>query len=595
MRTLRRHLPAFALAVLAALSILLVIAVHLRPGHQKYAYAPYSFWILQPVEVTEEEIPEYAGIKRTYTFTLPEGSAANIGARVCFYLRHTTADLFIEDSELIYDSSESGDAHIGHTPGNYWVTVPVRSNYAGARLHITLTPVFRSVCDETPVFYLIGHDQLLNMILLPQDATLLIISLITLMAGVFLCVLAFVLPLSHDDRSHIVFLGGLAICAACWKLADLPSLALALDNYGWHKEIWYLGALMYMMMLVLSLRFLISIRECTRGRFDKLCLSAGLAAAIFLVVCQLLNILELHEVLIWYGVGFAVLHCLAISDKKPSRKELMWLCPFFLTMGVDMFYYNYAGSISHAPFFMIWTVLNLLVRGFGFIRSALIREQLLRRREEELREARIRNMINQIRPHFIYNTLSSIYLLCKDDPPLAMEVIGEFTTYLQANFTAIAASEPIEFNEELRHTKAYLAVQTIMYGDKLSIEYDVPYTAFLLPPLTLQPIVENSILYGVASSGKPEKITIRTVREGSYIRLTVEDDGTGYSPQPADSGDKKHIGLQNVRERLDLLCSGTLDIAALQGGGTVVTIIIPDKSDPGNVADGGPDPLPLNS
>ena len=578
MKTLKEHLPAFALAVLAALSILLVTAIHRNPGLVHYAYAPYSFWILQPDEVVEEPVPDYAGVQRTYTFTLPEGSAANIGARICFYLRHTTASLFIEGTELTYDSSETDKPHIGHTPGNYWVTVPVRSNYAGARLQVTLTPVFRSVMDETPVFYLIGHEQLLNMILLPQDAPLLFISAIALMAGIFLCVLAFVLPLTKEDRHHIVLLGALAVCAACWKLANLPSLALALDSRGWNKEIWYFGAVMYMLMLVLSLCFLLSMREKAGGRIGKACYSAALATAILLVVLQIFNIVELHDVLIWFGVGLAVLHFLALFEQKPSRSELLWLLPFFLTMGIDMLYYLSTGSIQHAPFFMVWTVFNLFVRGFGFIRSALMREQLLRKREEELREAKVQSMINQIRPHFIYNTLSSIYLLCKDDPHRAMDVIGDFPSYLQANFTAIAAKDPIEFNEELRHTKAYIAVETMMYGDKLSVEYDVPYTAFLLPPLTLQPIVENSILYGVARSGNPEKITIRTSRDAAGTCLTVEDDGTGYTPQLPDSRKEAHVGLQNVRERLELLCGGTLDIAARPDGGTVVTIFIPDRN-----------------
>ncbi len=590
MKNIRKYIPAAGLSVLSVLCIILVISVHLRPGRERYAYAPYSFWILQPEELTEEAIPDHAGVQRSYTFTIPEGSASNIGARILFYMRHTEVSLNIEGTDLVYDSSETDDHHIGHTPGNYWVSVPVRINYAGAKLHITLTPLYKSVSREAPVFYLIGHEQLLNMIILPQDARILTLGLIALVAGFFLCLLAFVLPLRSDDKQHILLLGALAICAACWKMADLPSVTLALDSYGCSKEIWYCGAVMYLLMLVLSLRFLLSMREDSEEKLGQAFYRIALYSAIIIVVLQLMDLLELHDVLIWYGVGLAILHFLALFSHKPSQKELLWLLPFFLTMGIDLFYYRSTGSISNAPFFLGWTVFNLFVRGFGFISSALKREQMLRKREEELREAKVQSMISQIRPHFIYNTLSSIYLLCKDDPQKAMEVIGDFTSYLQANFTAITAKDPIEFNEELRHTKSYIAVESMMHGDKLSVEYDTPYTAFLLPPLTLQPIVENSIIYGVGRSGKAEKIEIRTYREKNGTYLTVEDDGMGYKLEDSGSsaaeagmesqknGKADHVGLQNVRERLEMLCGGTLDIAARPGGGTVVTIFIPDHS-----------------
>ena len=275
----------------------------------------------------------------------------------------------------------------------------------------------------------------------------------------------------------------------------------------------------------------------------------------------------------------AILHLVSLFGQKPGRSELLWLLPFFLALGIDLVIFFVTGSMRSAPTFLILVVVNLFVRGFGFIREAILRERDLRKKEEELRDAKVRTMMNQIRPHFIYNTLSSVYVLCRDDPPRAMEVIRDFTAYLQANFTAISAENPIAFSDELRHTKAYLAVEAIRYGDKLTVAFDTQHTAFRLPALTLQPLVENAVKHGLGKGIGPEHITVRTRSEDDRAVITIEDDGPGIGPEPEDAGG--HIGLANVRERLELMCGGTLDAAPRPGGGTIVTVTIPRDQPPG--------------
>ena len=277
--------------------------------------------------------------------------------------------------------------------------------------------------------------------------------------------------------------------------------------------------------------------------------------------------------LIWYGIGMAILHLVSLFGKRPGRMELLWLLPFFLTLVIDLVIFLTSGSMRGAPAFLIWTVLNLFVRGFGFIREAILRERDLRKKEDELRGEKVMTMMNQIRPHFIYNTLSSVYVLCRDDPPRAMEVIQDFTAYLQANFTAISAADLIAFTDELRHTKAYLAVEAIRYGDKLTVDFDTQHTAFRLPALTLQPLVENAVKHGLGKGVGPEHITVRSQAEDGCAVITVEDDGPGIGPEQEDS--ESHIGLANVRDRLDLMCGGTLITAPRPGGGTIVTVTIP--------------------
>ncbi len=183
----------------------------------------------------------------------------------------------------------------------------------------------------------------------------------------------------------------------------------------------------------------------------------------------------------------------------------------------------------------------------------------------------------QMRPHFIYNTMTSIYYLVQQDSVKAQRVISDFTNYLRKNYTAVTTSEPILFSEELEHTKAYLAVEQVRFEGKLFVKYETPVTMFRLPPLTLQPIVENAVKHGVDPDLAPVTIMIRTAELPDAVELTVEDNGVGFSDT---EGNSPHEALENIRGRLDLMCDGTLSITPRPLGGTVVTIRLP-KNNPG--------------
>ena len=181
-------------------------------------------------------------------------------------------------------------------------------------------------------------------------------------------------------------------------------------------------------------------------------------------------------------------------------------------------------------------------------------------------------MVLQMRPHYIYNTMMSIYYLCKQDPDMAQQVTLDFTTYLRKSFTALASEAPIPFSEELEHTRAYLAVEQAQFDDMLFIDYDTPHVDFRLPPLTLQPIVENAVKHGVDPDLDPLTIYIQTREVKNGVEITVADTGPGFG---AKDNDEPHIALGNIRERLEMMCKGKMEIAPRDGGGTVVKIYIP--------------------
>ena len=127
----------------------------------------------------------------------------------------------------------------------------------------------------------------------------------------------------------------------------------------------------------------------------------------------------------------------------------------------------------------------------------------------------------------------------------------------------------------MEHTRAYLAVEQAQYDDMLVVNYDTPFIHFRLPPLTLQPIVENAVKHGIDPYAGPLRISICTRHTDYGAEIVVKDNGRGFDP--ADNGEPG-IALKNIRQRLKMMCGGSMTIQPRDEGGTVVMITIPDRT-----------------
>lgn len=198
--------------------------------------------------------------------------------------------------------------------------------------------------------------------------------------------------------------------------------------------------------------------------------------------------------------------------------------------------------------------------------------------EKELEIANTSLMISQIQPHFLYNALNTIKYLIKRDPKSAEKAVISFSRYLRGNMDSITKKEPIPFAEELEHTKNYCDIELLRFGDKLNIVYDTPVTTFMLPALSVQPIVENAIKHGVTKKTDGGTVTVTTSEDEHNYIIKVQDDGVGFDVQNPDlkpSETHAHIGVNNVRERLENMVNAKFTIESKIDIGTCVTITIP--------------------
>ena len=272
-----------------------------------------------------------------------------------------------------------------------------------------------------------------------------------------------------------------------------------------------------------------------------------------------------------------VMALISLAGVIMRRKRLAgkYYCAFLVSlipMAASMFLHFFITAFAFFDLGIAICVFSMYI----IILSDQIEENM--RQQQEIARQRANVMILQMRPHFIYNTLMSIYSLCDQDPGKARQVTMDFTSYLQKNFNAVASGNLIPFAAELEHTRAYLAVEQAQYDEMLFVKYDTQFMQFRLPPLTLQPIVENAVKHGINPYSGPLHVLIRTRHTGSGSVITVEDNGPGFSPDE-DSG--PHTALMNIRQRLEMMCSGSMTIRPRDGRGTVVTIIIPDRKHEG--------------
>ena len=202
-------------------------------------------------------------------------------------------------------------------------------------------------------------------------------------------------------------------------------------------------------------------------------------------------------------------------------------------------------------------------------------EELVRSRVE-VSESRIAVMVSQIQPHFLFNTLDTIYGLVDEDTEKAKEAISSFSRYLRANLDSLKHTSPVPIEREMEHVRTYLELERMSDEGRLDYELDIQATGFSVPALSVQTIVENAVKHGLSNQVEGGRVIVRTREQAREFTVAIIDDGVGFDAESGSSGDG--VGLANTRSRLQAMCGGTLDVTSEPGVGTTVILHIPKSS-----------------
>ena len=414
--------------------------------------------------------------------------------------------------------------------------------------------------------------------------------------GLFFVIVALVLigialfsTLIHNKNSMLLWLLGMVILfAGTYFTYSASGISFWNDSIVSNTTI--LGSAMIFYMLFLSMGIVYFLDACKKtGMIAVICL--GTVDALLFVIPVITDLFFYDTWFYWAAaqliVNFILLVCL-VKEYFSKKDKRNWLyigaiLPL-VAFGVDLAMTGLGvwkgGIVSQYMFVVLFVatmvvVLRIIPRNINTAEKAKELEMQRSRLEAELKESRVAIMRSQIQPHFIYNTLGTIERMCLKDPRKANELVRNFSLYLRGNFSELDSVAPIRFAEELKHVEYYVNIEKIRFPD-MNIEYDVEVTEFVLPALSVQPLVENAIKHGLMRLETGGTVLIRSYETPTHFCIEVKDDGVGFDPDlPVD--EKKHVGLRNIRGRLKAMVDGDLILESKPGNGTKAVIMIPKE------------------
>ena len=421
--------------------------------------------------------------------------------------------------------------------------------------------------------------------------------------GLFLVIVAFVLlgsalfsTLLHIANNRIIWLLGATIFSAGVNLAySAPGVSFWSEYIAVNTSVLGFSMMLYMLCVVgIITRFL----KKTKKIGDVTKIGLGVMNGIFFILPVLTKIHFYDLWLTWaitQSVANGVLIFCLIKEYKSADAKGRWG-----SMGMGLLVLAFeadviatavgfweGGFVSRYVFFVLFAVALFVVLRFvpESINAAEKAKELEIQRskleaeknvvEEELRESRISIMLSQIQPHFIYNTLGTIERMCLKDPEKAFHLVRDFSLYLRGNFSELDSVTPIRFAEELKHVEHYVNIEKVRFPD-MNIEYEVEATEFVLPALSVQPLVENAIKHGLMPLETGGTVVIRSYETPTNFYVEVKDDGVGFDTRVPLVG-KRHVGLRNIRGRVKAMVKGDLIIDSYPGEGTKAIIVIPKE------------------
>lgn len=526
-------------------------------------------------EVVDSDAP--LGIAKKYTIYT---DGIDRDTCLAFYTVHQYVEVYI-DHELVYEM-KPGEGALMKTVASNWSAVPLYREDAGKEINVNLIPVYESF-RNWKVDFLIGSRFSIAVDRFLQDWPQLLLSISAIFMGVVYMILAVYKRVNKQIDTHLLSLGIFSIVLGFWRMTDTRFTPILMMD----KPVFLFYVSITMMMIgMVSLFKAVEgwFNPVSKRMFDVYCIAVALVGTTQLGL-QVTGILDYRQTLSWtqgmIGIGALILIGNVIYDrtKYPERRNhsINRYSPIVIVIGIGMDAVRY--FMNHSSAQLVFSLCGLLVyiaiTGMSMLFDYAEHERRIAKNERMLTETRISTMISQIRPHFVYNTLGSIEQLCEIDPPKAAALVHDFSRYLRGNFSELDNPVPIRLSQEIQHVRYYVNIEKVRFPD-IEVEFDLQAEDFLIPALSIQPLVENSIKHGLMKLNSGGKVVICSYETEESNCVSVYDNGVGFDVNEAFES-AEHVGLRNIRERLKIMCDGTLEIHSSPGVGTTAVISIPKR------------------
>ena len=416
-----------------------------------------------------------------------------------------------------------------------------------------------------------------------------VVAIVIIIAAFIVLGLALFSWLLYKSAFKNYLLGGLLILTAgIFFLFTSKAFFFWSDKVIVNTMMTELSAMAYVLFAYAIVKGMLS--EKTKKIAGVLALLYGVFISVLIAV-SLFSDIYIYDMLGVWAIGVSVVSNIYIvlsllSVKSASGKQKLLL--LFVTSGFVLLLADiaavYFGLWQTALASKIFFLIGFVVAAITFLRivpknikasekaEKLEKEKI--KLDAELAQSRISTLMSQIHPHFIYNTLGSIEQLCELDPPKAAKLVNDFAKYLRGNFGEIDNPTLIRVSKELKHTEYYISIEKVRFPD-IEFVAEMDCSDFSIPALTIQPIVENAIKHGILKREEGGTVKVRTYETDSSYFVSVKDNGVGFDIDELE--ENNHVGLKNIKSRLEAMCAGSLHIESIIGVGTKITVEIPKE------------------
>lgn len=497
-------------------------------------------------------------------------------AVLCFYSSKQMGSLSVDGEQIFswgsptYPESAYGQFHF----------IPLSPDAGGKTLSLLLTSTHDQMSSLMAGIYLGSVEEVLHAIWQSAFGGV-ALCLIVMLIGLISVVLSFYYPKSAKVAASIRFFGGFLMLLACWGFTQTALPYLLSANQRFLLLLEDIPLLGMPILIVMAFRPL-TYPFASRREYD----SFGLLFSGYLILSLILDWTEvacLPDLANW-GILFLAIFVVYIfvfgmvessSDATFSKSQqvlhssLLLKATACILLTVCMFAYFSS------------TRYTTLLLGLSYVVSAAIalllffEMQALLQIREDLAQSQMDLLLSQIKPHFLYNTLNSIRTLIRTDPETADMLVYNFSHFLRSNMLSISGGTLIPFSKELNHIYSYVRIEETCFP-KLKVKFDIQVHNFSVPPLSIQPLVENAIKHGVLKKAKGGTVALRTYEIEHYYCVDIEDDGVGFQVDETLGSMSMH-GLENVKLRLEHHCGARLQIISAPGEGCTVRVMFSKK------------------
>lgn len=260
---------------------------------------------------------------------------------------------------------------------------------------------------------------------------------------------------------------------------------------------------------------------------------------------------------------------------------------FFLCSVHDLLLQNsivLGNAVEYFPIgFFVFLICEDFVLAIKYSKALKECEAALEQLEEVSRKEHVMEMKflrSQIKPHFIHNALNAIIAISRTDSDRSRDLLVEFSQYLRSCFDFENLENLIPMEREIIFIRSYLAIEKARFGGRLMVEYDIDNMDIMIPPLILQPLVENAVQHGISKKPGGGKLTVFVKQEDDTVWIGVKDDGVGISPDRVKTllegkNINQGVGLYNINQRLNKLYHTSLSMECNGEGGSIVSMKLP--------------------